>query len=157
MTSPTTSENTETGGTRRIFGGAAQRSLGESMMRGFRQRCPACGEGKVFRSFLKVNDHCPSCGEALHHHRADDAPPYFTIFIVGHIVVPLAAYVERAYAPDMVWQAVAWSLASVLMSLWFLPRVKGSLIGLQWANHMHGFGGETESTADDALPEYIDR
>ena len=43
----------------------------------------------MFRAFLKVADHCPACGEALHHHRADDAPAYFVILIVGHIVVPL--------------------------------------------------------------------
>lgn len=139
------------------FGGGPKRDLWGSMVRGFRQRCPSCGKGKVFHAFLKVNDHCPSCGEELHHHRADDAPPYFTIFIVGHIIIPLAAMVERNYAPDMVWQAVAWSLATILMSLWFLPRIKGSLIGLQWANYMHGFGGEQDGTADDALPEHIDR
>jgi uncharacterized protein (DUF983 family) len=151
-------QNMETSSQPLTFGGAAAtRGLWQSMVRGFRQRCPSCGESRMFRAFLKVHEHCPSCGEALHHHRADDAPPYFTIFIVAHIVVPIAAYVERSYAPDMVWQAVAWSTMSILLSLWFLPRVKGSLIGLQWANQMHGFGGETEGTADDALPEYIDR
>ncbi len=27
------------------------------------------------------------------------------------------------------------------LSLWFLPRIKGALVGLQWALRMHGFGG----------------
>ena len=65
-------------GSRPIFG---------SLLRGAALQCPACGTGAMFRRYLKVADTCPHCGEALHHHRADDAPPYFTIVIVGHIVV----------------------------------------------------------------------
>ncbi len=29
--------------------------------------------------------------------RADDAPPYFTILIVGHVLVPLVFVVEKAW------------------------------------------------------------
>jgi len=137
-------------------GGRASRNLWQSMVRGFHQRCPSCGESHMFRAFLKVHEHCPTCGEALHHQRADDAPPYFTMFIVAHIVIPLAAWVEHSYSPNMVAQAVAWSAMSILMSLWLLPRVKGALVGLQWANYMHGFGGEADAPADE-IPEYIER
>src|SRR5947209_17029947 len=55
----------------------------QSFKRGLSGRCPACGEGHIFRKYLKVADSCACCGEELHHHRADDAPPYFTILIVG--------------------------------------------------------------------------
>ncbi|MFM2444607.1 MAG: hypothetical protein RJB09_1793, partial [Pseudomonadota bacterium] len=65
---------------------APVRAWWPAMKLGFRGICPACGEGKIFRAFLKVNDCCPCCGEELHHHRADDAPPYFTILVVAHIV-----------------------------------------------------------------------
>ena len=68
-----------------------------ALRRGFLGRCPNCGRGKLFRAFLKVADRCPDCGTELHHHRADDAPAYFVILIVGHIVVPLALVVEIAY------------------------------------------------------------
>ena len=67
------------------------RDAWSAMLRGLRGRCPNCGEGRMFRAFLKVADHCPACGEALHHQRADDAPAYFVIMIVGHIVVPRRA------------------------------------------------------------------
>ena len=52
-------------------------------------------------SILKVADSCDACGEELHHHRADDAPPYFTMFIVGHIVIPLVLVVEKLWAPAL--------------------------------------------------------
>ena len=79
----------------------AERDGWPAFLRGLRGRCPACGQGRMFRALLKVNDHCPSCGEALHHHRADDAPAYFNIVIVGHIVVPLVLSVETAFAPAL--------------------------------------------------------
>ncbi|MCT8973180.1 DUF983 domain-containing protein [Microbaculum marinisediminis] len=115
------------------------RPVADAMLRGLRMRCPACGGGSIFRAYLKVNDACPTCGEALHHHRADDAPPYFTIVIVGHIVVPLVLTVERMFAPAIWLQASVWTLITVALCMMLLPPIKGALVGLQWANYMHGF------------------
>ena len=78
------------------------------MLRGFGLRCPKCGEGRLFGSFLKVADRCPACGEELHHQRADDAPAYFTIVVVGHIIVGGVLGLERAYAPATWVHAVIW-------------------------------------------------
>src|SRR5262245_4698248 len=65
------------------------RDLGTAVKRGFFSRCPNCGKGHLFRAFLKVSDHCEVCGEDYTHQRADDAPAYFVMLIVGHITVPL--------------------------------------------------------------------
>ena len=117
----------------------APRAPGEAMMRGMRCRCPRCGRGKMFAAYLKVADACDVCGEALHPHRADDAPPYVTIMIVGHIVVPLLVLVEEMYRPE-VWIHLAVFLPlTLLLSLFLLPPIKGALVGLQWALRMHGF------------------
>ncbi|MEN6544308.1 DUF983 domain-containing protein, partial [Parvibaculum sp.] len=87
-------------------------------------------------------DECPHCGEALHHHRADDAPPYFTMLIVGHIIVPIILAVEVEYGPPVWIQMTIWPLLTAALSLLLLPRIKGAVVGLQWAQRMHGFGGE---------------
>ena len=111
-----------------------------AMLRGFAGRCPSCGQGAMFARYLKVSDTCPHCGEELGHHQADDAPAYFTIFIVGHIIVAGVLYLERAAAPSPWVHTAIWLPATLLMSLILLPRVKGALVGLQWAFYMHGFG-----------------
>ncbi len=80
-----------------------------------------------------------SCGEALHHHRADDAPAYFVILIVGHIVVPLALVVEVAFAPPYWLHAVLWLPLTLGLAIGLLQPVKGAIVGWQWANYMHGF------------------
>ena len=78
-----------------------KRDLWSAMKRGFRGRCPRCGEGKLFRAFLKVDNHCSACGLDFTPHRADDLPAYLVIVIVGHIVVPLALSIETNFAPPM--------------------------------------------------------
>jgi uncharacterized protein (DUF983 family) len=110
-----------------------------AMLRGFCGRCPNCGRGNIFRAFLKVADECGHCGEALHHQRADDAPAYFVILIVGHLVVPLALATEVALSPPYWVHALLWGPLTVTLALAMLPAVKGAIVAWQWANYMHGF------------------
>jgi uncharacterized protein (DUF983 family) len=102
-------------------------------------RCPNCGEGKLFKAFLKVNDHCPTCHQDLSHHRADDLPAYLVIIIVGHIVVPIALSVETNFAPPVLAQLAIYLPITLFASLALLQPVKGAVVGLQWAVRMHGF------------------
>ncbi len=116
------------------------RSVWQAMKRGAQSACPACATRTLYRKYLKVNDHCPNCDEALHHHRADDAPAYFTIVIVGHIVIAGVLMLEQAYAPSTYVHIAIWIPLLIVLSLLLLPIIKGALIGLQWALRMHGFG-----------------
>jgi uncharacterized protein (DUF983 family) len=121
----------------------APRDLGSAVRRGFIGRCPNCGKGGLFRAYLKVVDACPVCGEDLHHQRADDAPPYITMLIVGHIVVAGVLAAEEAWPQSPMWLgAIVWIWLTFILSLLLLPRVKGALVGYQWALRMHGFGGQ---------------
>ena len=46
-------------------------TLGLALKRGFLGRCPNCGEGHLFRAFVKVADHCEKCGEPFRYHRVN--------------------------------------------------------------------------------------
>lgn len=131
------------------------RPLIESLRRGARMRCPACGNGALFRAFLKVADACPACGEALHHHRADDAPPYFTMLLVGHFIVAGVLGLEQTLAPPQWLHFALWLPLTVILSMALLPRIKGALVGFQWANEMHGFAAAGEAQREvPALPSH---
>src|SRR6201996_2923431 len=78
-----------------------KRDLWSAMKRGFRGRCPRCGEGKLFRAFLKVDNNCSACGLDYTPHRADDLPAYLVIIIVGHILVPIILWIETDYSPPV--------------------------------------------------------
>ena len=116
-----------------------KRDLWSAMKRGFRGRCPRCGEGKLFRAFLKVDDHCSACGLDFTPHRADDLPAYLVIIIVGHIVVPMALWIETDYSPAVWLQLAIYLPLTFIMSLALLQPVKGAVVGFQWALRMHGF------------------
>ncbi len=116
-----------------------KRSLKQAIWRGLKCACPNCGRGHMFTKFLKVADTCDNCGEELHHHRADDAPPYFTMFIVGHIVIPLMLVVEKVWAPPLTVHFALWTVVTLALTFALMPAVKGAIVGLQWALRMHGF------------------
>src|SRR5690348_14855479 len=114
-------------------------TLGLALKRGFVGRCPNCGEGRLFRAFVKVADHCEKCGEPFFHHRADDFPAYLVIVLVGHIVVPLAMYVEIAFSPSYWLHAALWLPLVAGLGIGLLQPVKGLIVALQWQMGMHGF------------------
>ena len=126
----------------------AKRPALRSMARGLRGRCPNCGEGKLFAAFARSVESCDTCGEELHHHRADDLPAYLVIFIVGHAVV--AGYLASEFWVQWTsWQQMAlWMPVTLIMSIALLQPLKGAVIGLQWAWRMHGFGGEDDPVSE---------
>ena len=109
-------------------------------MRGLKQRCPNCGEGHLFKAYLKVADTCPECGEELYHHRADDGPAYLTILLVGHILGFVIHIMWVNWRPEPMTMATVLSIGAVALSLFLLPRMKGMVVAIQWARRMHGFG-----------------
>ena len=129
------------------------RDVLRAMFAGFRLHCPSCNSAPLFARYLKAAHTCGKCGTELHHHRADDAPPYFTIFIVGHVMLAGVLALEQAYSPQTWVHLTIWVPLTLVVTLALLPRIKGSLIGLQWALRMHGFGTGPDPTQPDCLPE----
>ncbi len=127
------------------------RGVFAAMLQGALCRCPNCQKGRLFDGFLQVTDKCSNCGEHYSHHRADDAPPYFTIFIVGHIIVPLVIWVEVVFRPALWIHMTIGIPVTIAMSLAFLRPIKGAIVALQWANYMHGF----DPNAEPDLPERL--
>jgi len=109
-----------------------------SIVTGFKRKCPSCETGKIFSGYLKLAKQCSNCAAPIGEIRADDFPPYLTIFIVAHIIVPALVIVEINYQPPMVFQMIFWSLAAAFISLILLPMLKGAVVGFMWAIDMKG-------------------
>jgi uncharacterized protein (DUF983 family) len=105
---------------------------------GFKQLCPRCGRGHLFFRYLKVEPVCTRCGLALSSYRADDAPPYFTILVVGHIIVPAMLILEQMKHPPEWVHIVLWIPLTLVLTLILLPRIKGAVIGWHWAAAVGG-------------------
>lgn len=114
-------------------------SLTAALLRGAKGQCPRCGEAKLFRAFLKPVDHCPSCHQDWTHQRADDFPPYISIFVTGHLMAGPIIYFGTE-SPIPLWAATAICLAmSAVLMLALLQPAKGGTVALQWWHGMHGF------------------
>jgi uncharacterized protein (DUF983 family) len=122
----------------------AERPLGRSIVRGLLCRCPNCGDGKLFRAYLKPVDQCAVCGEELFHQRSDDLPPYLVIMLLGHIVVGGYVMTDVVYHLPMWLTLAIWAPITVAAGLLSIQPIKGGVIGLQWALRMHGFGGHSD-------------
>ena len=118
----------------------SDRPVRPAMLHGWRRKCPNCGSGPMMKGYLKVRDVCPVCDETLSHHRADDGPAYLTILIVGHVMAPSIIWAFTTFRPDPLVLATTFTVGCVALSLYLLPRLKGAIVGLQWAKKMHGFG-----------------
>lgn len=110
-----------------------QRSVWNGLSRGLFGRCPHCGQGKLFRAYLKVAPECPSCGHALSQYKSDDGPAYFTILIVGHVVLAPVLLSSIILTWPVEWLFALFVPSIVGLTLLLLPRVKGAFVGVQWA------------------------
>lgn len=113
-------------------------SFFKALGRGFMRRCPRCGVGSAFSGYLKVAETCPHCAEELGVIRADDAPPYFTILIVGHIMVGLVLGMEQSAPLSMATTIVL--AVSLTLGLMFslLPLIKGAVVAVMWRLGLRG-------------------
>jgi len=121
------------------FAHPVPRAPGQSILRGLANHCPQCGEGKLFGSYLKVLPECSVCNQDFSPQRADDLPAYIVLFIVGHIVIGGMMTVETYWDWPVLWHVILWPTLTLILSLALLPRIKGAVIGLQWALRMHDF------------------
>lgn len=110
----------------------SEKSIWTGIRRGLACRCPVCGQGRLFSGYLKVKPRCEVCGTDNTIYPSDDFPPYLTILVLGHLVVPLLLWVDRAYAPSVWVQAAIWLPLSAILCVVLLPFMKGATVGLCW-------------------------
>lgn len=120
------------------------RDVGAAIMRGLKCACPNCGKGAMFGAYLKVNPVCESCGEELFHEQAQDFPPYINITIVAHVVLMGVVLAEQHADWPMWLHLTIWPVVTIILAMALMQPIKGAVVGYQWAQRMHGFGGDDD-------------
>jgi uncharacterized protein (DUF983 family) len=105
-------------------------TMSTAIFRGLRAKCPSCGQARLFQGYLTVTPECPVCSAPLGLARADDAPPYFTILIVAHVLVPSMLLFQGAFDPSDLTMACVFLPAALALTLGLLRPVKGGTVGL---------------------------
>ncbi|MFZ0424871.1 MAG: DUF983 domain-containing protein [Xanthobacteraceae bacterium] len=109
-----------------------------AIWRGARGLCPRCGEGQLLHHYLKMVDCCSVCGEPYGHYRTDDAAPWLTILVVGHVTVPFVVLWEINFDPPLALVFAVFLPLIVGLTLFLLPRCKGVMAAVLWAMKAEG-------------------
>lgn len=81
------------------------------------RRCPNCGSGNVFRSYLHQRDNCPACGLRLDRGERDFFIGAYTInLIVAEMLVFFGGLAVLGLSwPDVPWDALMYGLAALMV------------------------------------------
>ena len=123
-------------------------SFPAAILRGFLGKCPRCGEGRLFRAWLKPKDHCPCCALDLREQRSDDFPAYVAIFITGHVLAPILIMLVLDFELSILALTIIVFAMAIAMLMALIQPSKGAVIALQWWNGMHGFKRERALSED---------
>jgi uncharacterized protein (DUF983 family) len=63
----------------------------------------------------------------------------FVIFILGALIVPLALWLELAFAPPTLLHLIIWPPVIIVLGIAFLRPVKATLIALHFKNLRHKY------------------
>lgn len=107
-------------------------SLGQTLLRGLRRLCPSCGGGKMFRGYLTPHSSCQQCGLNFEACRSDDAPAYFTVALVGHLILPAILWIELRYNLSVFAHFILWLPLTIVLTIALLPFIKGAVMAIIW-------------------------
>lgn len=110
---------------------------------GLALRCPRCGQGRLFKSYLKVADSCAVCGLDLSAEDSGDGPAVFVMFVVGFIAALLVVFMEFVIQAPMLVSIIAVCLVVVVGTMALLPPFKAVLIALQYRHRAGDTGLNT--------------
>lgn len=98
-------------------------------------RCPACENAGLYRGWLSIRPQCPACGLALTEHDVGDGPAFFTITLLGFVVVGLAFAAEIYFRPSYWVHGVIVLGALLVLTPLCLRFFKSYLIALKYKVH----------------------
>jgi uncharacterized protein (DUF983 family) len=107
---------------------------------GWKGLCPRCGEGHMFRSWLKVTDRCERCGLDYRFAAPDDGPAFFSLCIICLPLIFFVLWVQVAFDPPW-WVHLLTSVPFMALgTLLPLRPIKGWLVASQYVNRAQEAG-----------------
>ncbi|HUN39154.1 MAG TPA: DUF983 domain-containing protein [Acetobacteraceae bacterium] len=113
-----------------------EKTIWTGIRRGLALRCPNCGRGRLYAGYLRIRSPCEVCGTDNTMYPSDDFPPYVTILLSGHIIIPSFIVTDNAYALPFWIEGAIFLPITLILCLLMLPVTKGATVGLCWATDL---------------------
>ncbi len=94
-------------------------------------RCPVCGKGRLYKSYLKIADACGACGTNFKAAETGDGPVVFVILIAGCVACTGLFYSFLAWNWSKTQLLIVWPAVAVVLSLILMPILKGLMVASQ--------------------------
>ena len=102
---------------------------------GLRCRCPNCGEGRLYRGYLKFKDRCEACEADLTVADVGDGASFFVMWAALILIAPAAMIFELLVHPPTWVHVLIWPPAIIVVCMALLPPFKATLFALQWKHN----------------------
>jgi uncharacterized protein (DUF983 family) len=101
------------------------------LWRGFRKRCPQCGEGALFLRRNQLHESCAVCG-LKYLENEGDLWGYLVFVDRGLFILPLIGMIYfRSYFPNWIWLLVLGFILVIGM-IYTLPRRTGMSLAIDY-------------------------
>lgn len=107
---------------------------------GLRGLCPRCGEVRMFRRWLKLEDYCPNCGLDYEFATPDDGPAFFSLCFIAFPLLFLIVWFEVAVRPPLWIHLIVSGPLMITPCVLALQPIKGCLVASQYVNRAQEAG-----------------
>lgn len=111
-------------------------------------RCPECGKGKLFKSFMAIAPQCSACGQDFSKADSGDGPAIFVMLIAGFIVIGAMLVIDTLYEPPIWLMLAIFSPLAIILNIGMIRPFKGVLVCLQF-HHKAGQGRPKQTEPDN--------
>lgn len=117
-------------------GGGREPSIAVDFLAAARGRCPICGQGRLFKSFLKLAASCDHCHQDFQAADTGDGPVVFVILIAGFVVCFGFLFVALNYDWPLWVHLAIWLPVAVGLSLGLMQPLKALMVASQLKNRV---------------------
>ncbi|HLN64975.1 MAG TPA: DUF983 domain-containing protein [Symbiobacteriaceae bacterium] len=94
-------------------------------------RCPACRQGRIYRSFTAMNEECPVCGVVFEREEGDFLGAMVVAYSITSVVIAFGVYVLIVLTDlDAMTHVVIWSVFATLFLVTTYRNMKGIWLGI---------------------------
>ena len=115
------------------------------LWRGWRRRCPQCGEGRLFESWFRMARDCMVCGLRFERRPGDT----WAFWLIGDrvFIAALLIVIVLGFRSSSTPRLVGLFLAAAVPLVWTMPHRLGVCVGLDYLSRVY-----TGQLAEDPPP-----